>query len=327
VGVSTSYRISNVPIETRRQTGRGRAKSLIDYARQSDLPPFEAWEGDPLRVTTSQRAKHITYSQSFGSLKSLHCLPTDGSAIHISGNLFEGKLITRIRDDNNNHTSNSYFRQRSRQYNWIVQGRFLQRTRFDEVITGQDFDRPFRNLPSSHIVQRLLDMLPLPDSFECDFLTDKPSFHHPLLAGCQHFRIDKAEDLSNIATEDELHGIGADMNVQEDTALLNDENIPRDGPGRKRFFSKSSNLSRFFFEPALIYTFDFYSNFFSPTKYSLEMGPFLSIDLIPYFNGLPLFLSMAKIKSSGEFLWATECWHKRLLNYHETPGRLARWCW
>jgi hypothetical protein len=170
-------------------------------------------------------------------------------------------------------------------------------------------------------------MLPLPDSFECDFLTDKPSFHHPLLAGCQHFRIDKAEDLSNIATEDELHGIGADMNVQEDTALLNDENIPRDGPGRKRFFSKSSNLSRFFFEPAFIYTFDFYSNFFSPTKYSLEMGPFLSIDLIPYFNGLPLFLSMAKIKSSGEFLWATECWHKRLLNYHETPGRLARWCW
>jgi len=186
--------------------------------------------------------------------------------------------------------------------------------------------RAFRNAPSSQIVQRLLDMLKnkLPDSFECDFLADEPFFQHPLLAGCQHFRIDKVKE-NKISTEDELCGISSDGEVIEDTSLLNDDNIPHDGAGRRKFFSKSSNLCRYFFEPDLMYTFDFYSNFFSPTKFSLEMGPLLSIDLIPYFNGYPLFLSMAKDKSSGEYLWATEIWHKRLLNYEETPGRLARW--
>ena len=35
-------------------------------------------------------------------------------------------------------------------------------------------------------------------------------------------------------------------------------------------------------------------------------------------------MSMAKEKSSGHYLWATEMWHKRLLNYYECPGRLAQ---
>lgn len=35
-------------------------------------------------------------------------------------------------------------------------------------------------------------------------------------------------------------------------------------------------------------------------------------------------MSMAREKNSGEYLWATEMWHKRLLNYEEYPGRLAR---
>ena len=299
-------------------------KTFMDYANKSKLLPLKDWPRDSLLVP-SIRGKNITYSSPSGLDSSL---PTDGKVVKISSSLFEGKIITRIRDDSGKASAcNNYFRNRSRQYNWIVQGRFLHRTRFDDVITGQEFDRPFRNKPSSQIVQKLLDMLKnkLPDSFECDFLAEKPFFEHPLLAGCQHFRVDKATD--DFSAEDELHGISADGNVIEDTSLLNDDKIPQDGAGRRKFFSKSSNLGRFYFEPDnLLYTFDFYSNFFSPTKFSLEMGPLLSIDVISYFNGYPLFLSMAKDKSSGEYLWATEIWHKRLLNYQETPGR-ARWCW
>lgn len=290
--------------------------AFIEYARQSDLPPLEDWHTDSILLGSG----NVSYSApGLSSPKNLRRLPTDGSVVNISSNLFEGKIITRVRDDN---TDQSYFRHRSRQYNWIVQGRFLKRTRFDDVITGQEFKRAFRNAPSSQIVQRLLDMLKnkLPDSFECDFLAEEPYFLHPLLAGCQHFRIDEIKENKR----DELHGISSDGEVIEDTTLLNDDNIPQDGAGRRKFFSNSSNLCQYFFEPDLMYTFDFYSNFFSPTKFSLEMGPLLSINLIPYLSG-PIFLSMAKDKSSGEYLWATEIWHKRLLNYEETPGRLARW--
>ena len=35
-------------------------------------------------------------------------------------------------------------------------------------------------------------------------------------------------------------------------------------------------------------------------------------------------MSMAKEKDNGEYFWATEMWHQRLLNYDEKPGPLAR---
>jgi len=35
-------------------------------------------------------------------------------------------------------------------------------------------------------------------------------------------------------------------------------------------------------------------------------------------------MSMAKDRSSGSYLWATELWHKRLLNYHEKPSGFSR---
>ena len=35
-------------------------------------------------------------------------------------------------------------------------------------------------------------------------------------------------------------------------------------------------------------------------------------------------MSMAREKDSQEYLWATEMWHKRLLDYDVSPGRLAR---
>lgn len=35
-------------------------------------------------------------------------------------------------------------------------------------------------------------------------------------------------------------------------------------------------------------------------------------------------MSMAKDMRTGKYLWATEIWHKRLLNYNERPGGLSR---
>lgn len=153
--------------------------------------------------------------------------------------------------------------------------------------------------------------------------SEAPRFEHPLLAGCQSFRIDRPEDIEGLPVS-ELHGIGEDGNVIENTALLEDDDIPQDGVARRKYFSKNCNLERYYYETEFIYTFDFFANFFSPARHRLELTPFFSIDLIPYFNGYPLFMSMAKEKTSGEYLWATEMWHKRLLNFDECPGRLAR---
>ena len=55
----------------------------------------------------------------------------------------------------------------------------------------------------------------------------------------------------------------------------------------------------------------------------MKLKIFFSDNVIP-FNGYSLLMSMAKEKDNGEYFWATEMWHQRLLNYDEKPGPLAR---
>ena len=98
----------------------------------------------------------------------------------------------------------------------------------------------------------------LPDTFFCDLFCDEPRFEHPLLAGCQHFRVDKPRDVEDIPDCD-MYGVGDDGNVIEDTSLMNDDSIPQDGVARRKHFSSASNLERYYFETDLVYTFDFVS--------------------------------------------------------------------
>jgi len=97
------------------------------------------------------------------------------------------------------------------------------------------------------------------------------------VAGCQAFRVDHIDDRS----------LDSENRIEEDTTLLADPSIPKGAEKRKIFFSKKTNLERFHFETDLLYTFDFYANFFSPSRHRLEITPFFMIDLIPYFNGYP----------------------------------------
>lgn len=303
------------------------------YAQQSGLPPASQWpSSSPLLVVPSYRARTVEFQLPCSEVGEPDAcsIPMDGSTVPFDGPNFVGTMKSRMRDvptlnDEGHPMSNrNYFRNRSRQYQWSVQGRFKRRVRFDKIVTGQEFGRPFRNAPSSRVVKRGLELLKnkLPETFDCDFFSEEPRFEHPLLAGCQHFRIDRPEDIGDLPGS-EMHGIADDGNVIEDTHLL-DESIPQDGDGRRKYFAKSCNLERFYFEPDLVYTFDFFANFFSPARHRLELTPFFSVDLVPYFNGYPLFMSMAREKDCQEYLWATEMWHKRLLDYDVSPGRLAR---
>lgn len=126
-------------------------------------------------------------------------------------------------------------------------------------------------------------LLPKPPS---DLFADEPRFEHPLIAGCQFFRVDPACALDEL-TGDKLLGEGERGEIVEDTGLLEDPSVPRDSERRRKFFAKKENLKRYYFEPGLVYTFDFYANFFSPARHKLEITPFMSFDLIPYFNGYP----------------------------------------
>lgn len=147
------------------------------YAEQSKLPPMEKWPDDIATIVTpSQRAAEIEYELPDNNTSSdfVPSLPMHGEVVRFDGPSFQGKIASRMRDvplpphKGNRMTNADYFDSRSRMYQWTVQGKFKRRIRFDEVTTGQEFGRPFRNTPSSTMVEKGLDMLKhkLPETFE-----------------------------------------------------------------------------------------------------------------------------------------------------------------
>jgi len=106
------------------------------YAEESGLPPASEWPGNSdLLVLPSHRARGIEYqvpctgAGSDGE-SSLSVLPMDGSAVPFDGPHFKGTLVSRMRDvptrdaphGEGKMTNREYFRDRSRQYQWSVQG-------------------------------------------------------------------------------------------------------------------------------------------------------------------------------------------------------------
>jgi hypothetical protein len=114
---------------------------------------------------------------------------------------------------------------------------------------------------------------------------DRPRFEHPLVGGCQSFRVDSWQSAKTCA-KDDIFGENESGGVIEETSMLGSE-VPKSSEQRRKFFAKSENLQNYHFEPEHMYTFEFYSNFFSPIKHRIELAPFFSFDLIPYFNGIP----------------------------------------
>lgn len=303
-------------------------EAFLSYFHQSKLPHPDKWsEESPIYISASRRAPAITYDILPQQSETPPPFPLDGTIISFDGPLFKGKIVSRVKDVpamNMTHRTPScpttqYFKSKSRMFQWTVQGTFKKRIRFDKVVTGQEFARPFRNAPSASIVRKGISLLRsrLPDTFEwlvrcfyidvsrcnsrwyihtiqvshmwifarSDLFADKPRFEHPLISGCQCFRVDKIVSLHNCA-QDTLIGETEAGDIIEDTTLLGNE-VPSSSERRRKYFSKQKNLQKYFFETNYVYTFDFCSNFFSPARHRLQLAPIFSFDLIPYFNGCP----------------------------------------
>ena len=117
-----------------------------------------------------------------------------------------------------------------------------------------------------------------------DLFADEPRFEHPLLAGCQHFRVDNMASLDTAPTNS-LIGEDERGEIVENTDLL--ESIPKSAESRRNFFCKKENLEKYHFETNFVYTFEFCSSFFSPARHRLELAPLFTVDLIPFFNRYP----------------------------------------
>lgn len=151
-------------------------EEFLSYFYHSKVPLPEKWPGDSnIYLAPSPRAKGIKYH-----LVPMECgasphFPLDGTVVRFEGPTFKGKIISRVKQASLINTpfqkkeyKQDYFKGRSRMFQWVVQGKFKQRLRYDKVVTGQEFLRPFRNAPSAAIVRQGINILRsrLPEIFE-----------------------------------------------------------------------------------------------------------------------------------------------------------------
>lgn len=145
---------------------------FLSYWKESNLPHPNHWshhEGEEtaLYVNASIRGRDISYDVPLKRQDGCSpSFPLNGESISFHGPLFHGWIVSRVKQGGGADTT--YFQNRSRQFQWIVQGQFHQRTRFDQISTGQDFGRPFRNAPAGPLVKRVISLLKhkLPETFE-----------------------------------------------------------------------------------------------------------------------------------------------------------------
>lgn len=163
-------------------------EKFLSYFRKSSLPKNPNEWGSPIAISESSRAPYIVYDLDQDKKRedpaeananmpnsSRGCFPLNGEVVEFSGPLFEGKIVSRVRhmpegegQGDRWKKNKQYFEGRKRLYNWTVQGKFKERIQFDNVLTGQDLGRPFRNAPSASLVKKGLDLLKtrLPESFK-----------------------------------------------------------------------------------------------------------------------------------------------------------------
>ena len=101
-------------------------QEFLSYFQTSGLPSQDKWpEGSPVFLAASQRAPNIKYDLPPQESHSLSPFPLDGTSVSFEGPIFKGKIVSRIKSDSNPNISsrgNSYFKGKSRLFQWTVQG-------------------------------------------------------------------------------------------------------------------------------------------------------------------------------------------------------------
>ena len=210
--------------------------------------------------------------------------------------------------------SGPYFAGRNRKLQVAIQGTFKSRTRFDKVFSGQEFGERIPSLPPKKVVDTVFYLLSskLPPTFKADVFAEEPYFLSPLVNTCQGFAVERPSDKQDI-----LGSASNKWTIKENTALLGAE-VPRDGEKRRKFFATSQNLERFFFEPDLVYTFDYYQHYMDMKTMKFIVTSFLQFDVASVLGKQPMQLSMAKHMDGDGYFWNFEVWHNSLVEGKDT---------
>mmetsp|Transcript_8848 Transcript_8848/g.19497 ORF Transcript_8848/g.19497 Transcript_8848/m.19497 type:complete len:278 (-) Transcript_8848:69-902(-) len=220
-----------------------------------------------------------------------------GEPFHFESDLFVGIALMRmrgVRADDDEH----YFRGRQRRSTTIIQGRFKEAFRADEVLTGKEFSRPFQSrIPRWIINAALLLIRRLSPGVQIDLDSDRPSMFSILAGTAEVIRADEA------GTEPDITG----KSVLEHCEI---EGKNLTSVERKKLLCDPGAAANYVFDTESVYTFDFYQHIFDPLSYTIDTG-IKKVDLISSLDNQAV-QACAKTKD-GRYLWSFDFWHEKCI--------------
>jgi len=149
------------------------------------------------------------------------------------------------------HAPVSFFHTRRRCFQYVVQGRFKTTIPCSTVYTGQAWDQPLAKAPPSWLQSLLLPFIRnIQPGLQMSFTGDNPYILSPLMSTMQTIHM-------NVP--------GNAPTLPDSIASLNMDDLSAMGlymtPGeRKKYFAKPENIAQHVFDPAYVYTFNFYQH-------------------------------------------------------------------
>eukprot|EP00977_Amphora_coffeiformis_P003715 scaffold717_cov158-Amphora_coffeaeformis.AAC.3 len=275
------------------------------------LPPIEEWEQRPLFLEPIHGTTLLSTMNSTTA-------PSAGAMIHrvfeFETELFRGRALIRFRGMTDEGDDESYFTDRKRLSQIVVQGAFKKSVCARGLMQGTEYSRPLKLRPPALIDRIMKKVLrQAAPGLNMDLQSDQPHILAPLLSSFQTIRADPpgqepSPDTWGQGLEENSAGFGPGYANQIHSAaqrrkkLANPKHVPDD----------------FCVDTDLVYTFEHYDHTLDYQHYSLDLG-MLHVNLTRV-NDQPLQI-MAKCQTSGAYLWAFNVWHEKLLEGQEQqPG-------
>jgi len=315
-------RVETVPMTTRTATRRGSTATTrrASRSRRRALPPADAWPHRPIFVRSSPRSETQVVTDGWASKNgpvfrattpNARVKAMDASvavntetATSFETELFVGRVVCRFKGvrDHMTRTPASFYPEKGCTFQVLVQGRFKERVKVNDVLTGGEFDRPFENRPPKPLVyagqQFFMSLTP---GLSVDMLADVPYYYAPM-----------GPTLSVLAAHAPEDAPEPTEIIEEDTRRLGGAfaERPRTAVERSRIFSDPAASDRYYFNTEDVYTFDYYQTVLLFNEYVMDIG-ITQLPLARCMAGQPI--SFFGKHKDGRYAYSFEIWHESLL--------------
>jgi len=284
------------------------------------LPPATTWPHRPIFVRASPRTKTtaldgwasergpVLKSERGRGVKAPSAIDANApvnteSAMEFETELFRGKIVCRFKgvEDAHTKTSSEFYRVKKCTFQVLVQGKFKEKVKVSDMLTGGEFDRAFENIPPRTLVfagEQFFKLLT--PGLSVDMLCDVPYYYAPL-----------GSTLSVLAAHAEEDAPEPTAEIGEDTRRFGGRfATPKTIDERCAIFSDPSENEEYYFNTEDVYTMDYFQNVLLFDEYVLDVKV-TQLPLARCLNGQPI--SFFGKHRDGRYAYSFEIWHECLL--------------